>query len=145
MNKILRKQVEECLDTDGIVGILKHASISVSNKHYCTECFCCACLEYLNDTKPIWQTIVELKAHAEVINYSWFSPAEMIFFNTKIASPLIKNRFFVTSDKGPNKIRAFAVHFVLPSGKIDTLGEVCQYKTKKDAMEIVNLYKRGLN
>lgn len=41
--KTLAEQAAELNDAD----LTRHASVSTSNEHYCTECFCCACVDEL--------------------------------------------------------------------------------------------------
>ena len=43
----LYQQAEQCLAEKGIEEVKRHASVSTENRHYCHECFCCACSDLL--------------------------------------------------------------------------------------------------
>lgn len=42
--RTLAEQAEVLPDAE----LQRHASVSTSNRHYCRDCFCCACVDELN-------------------------------------------------------------------------------------------------
>lgn len=49
--KNLKKQWKKELEKMDLKEIARHASVSTQNKHYCKECFCCFCYDYLKEIK----------------------------------------------------------------------------------------------
>ena len=45
----LQEQAVQCLETKGLEEVQRHASVSTENRHYCHECFCCACVDLLRE------------------------------------------------------------------------------------------------
>jgi hypothetical protein len=78
----------------------------------------------------------------------FFSPDTMKFFNSRIESDLIKNKYFVTSEKrsawrdmyghtlAPAGKREFSIRkFNNKTGRIDTIGDFGEFGTKKQALK----------
>jgi hypothetical protein len=68
----------------------------------------------------------------------------MKFFNSKIASDLIDNKYFITSEKfemasfiGP---RLFTLREAKEDGSIKTIGQMQGYITLKSAKEALDIY-----
>ena len=132
----------------GITKILKNAGISIENMHYCKECANCACLDYLNDTKPPFKHMAAVKAANKMIGNHWFGRETMGFFGTRLESGIIKNRFFVTSDTVPSDsvppTKAFSIRFICANGAIETVGELWGHETLAKALGAINVYGKGL-
>ena len=140
MNKKFIKQVKEAKSSGGFVELFRQAHISLDNLHYCKECFCCACITYLNELETDFFDMADVIEKNKKIDNHWFDEDTMNFFKTKFAGNLINGRFFITSEKQPHGKRAFTIRMALPTGRVQTLGEVCQYPTKKAAREVVDTY-----
>jgi hypothetical protein len=41
------KMIDKLYLEKGIEEVIRHALVSTQNKHYCKECFCCACVDWL--------------------------------------------------------------------------------------------------
>jgi hypothetical protein len=82
----------------------------------------------------MFRTIHDVKVANDLIDNHFFDPATMRFFNSRVETDLIDGRFFVTSEKGPNGIRAFTVREAKPDGSIDTVGEFQEHATLKSAV-----------
>jgi len=46
-----KEDIERILIDEGISGIERHASVSTQNQHKCSECFCCACVDWLKENR----------------------------------------------------------------------------------------------
>ena len=67
----------------------------------------------------------------------FFDPSTMDFFNSRIESALIQHRFFVTSEQGPDGIRAYTVRVVYDSARIGSVGGFQGYATKREAIKAI--------
>lgn len=88
-----------------------------------------------------YKTIQEIKqANKEAGNF-FFSPNNMRFFNSCVLNKVYNGKYFITSEKGPNNIRAFTIHMITEDGKIQVIGEFQQYKTAQQAKIIAERLK----
>ena len=78
----------------------------------------------------------------------WFSPGAMRFFNTKIESPLIAGRYFITSERyeiGEPKL--FNVRMIVRHNDatldIETIGEHMTYTSQQEAMNALEEYRKA--
>ncbi len=85
-------------------------------------------------SKGIPASIADLKRLNEKNGGCWFSPGAMRFFGTRIESGILRGKFFITSEQPPHGSRGFCVRSFDDEGGIDTVGEVCQYSSKADAI-----------
>lgn len=77
----------------------------------------------------------------------WFSPDTMRFFKSKVPDDhvgLVKNRFFITSEKSPFDKRRYTIREWKGKTKsIETFGEFGQYGTKAQAKRILDKIMQG--
>jgi len=64
----------------------------------------------------------------------WFEPKTMRFFKSRVLLRVYGGRYFVTSEKGPNGVRAYSVREVTEDGSdISTVGEFQGWPTEATA------------
>ncbi len=89
---------------------------------------------------------VDLKNHYQRLkgsNGHWFSPGAMSFFNSKIDDQVYCDNerfYFVSSEKGPNGIRAYTVRTYDPNtGEIETHEDTSfqEFKTKQQVKTFI--------
>jgi len=69
-------------------------------------------------------------------DHHFFDPDTMRFFDSRIESPLMRGRFFVTSERGPHMARAFTVRCAGDDGDIGSVGAgFMGYETRAEAVE----------
>ena len=90
-------------------------------------------------------SIAELKALNERNGGCWFGKGEMRFFGTRIESGIIRGKYFITSELPPNGSRMFTIRSFDEKGEIDSAGDFCQHKTKRDAMEALTEHCKKVN
>jgi hypothetical protein len=81
-------------------------------------------------------TIEEIREANHRAGLYYFSPDTMRFFKSRVSSrvyPVSDGAYFVTSEKGPNRIRAYSVRLAKDSGKISTVGEFQEYRSRSGA------------
>ena len=83
----------------------------------------------------IWKNITEVKKANKAIGHHWFDFDAMSFFKTKIETPILHNRYFITSEINLSDIKKYSIREVNDNGSIDTLGEFHSFKSVKDAKE----------
>lgn len=87
------------------------------------------------------RTIEDIKRGNKNAGRFFFSPATMRFFNSKIESHLIYDRFFITSERESKEDKkAFTIREVGEDYDISTFGEFQQYRTKKRALDALNAH-----
>lgn len=84
-------------------------------------------------------TIQDIKEANARMGMYFFEKKAMRFFSSRILAQTFDNGangvFFVTSERGPNGVRAYSVRKFLPTtGDIETVGEFQGYATRKQAM-----------
>lgn len=148
MNEKFGEQVEyKSRRFFGYRQILEAARISLDNKCDCNNCFNCACLDFINETKPVFNSIGEVATANRRAGEHWFDPENCLFFNSFFVGGLIENRFFISSERGnlPTDKRGYTIRFVCPNGVVASLYEINHFSTEKDAQEVLNRLKKGLN
>jgi hypothetical protein len=149
MKEIFRRQIEDNVKfCPKYLEILELAQVSIYSKCTCNDCLCCACVEYLNETKSDFSTIREVRLACEKIGSHWFDPENFRFFSTRIESELIQNRFFITSEhfELPQIYdRGYTIRFVQFDGAVESLYDICSFETKEEAQETLDRLARGLN
>jgi hypothetical protein len=91
---------------------------------------------------PRFQTVSDIRAYHEQTGSHWFDRSSMRFFGTKIhGNTLIKGRYFITSEQPPHGPRGYTVREVSEDGDIKTVGELCGYRTARDARHSI---RKGL-
>jgi hypothetical protein len=95
-------------------------------------------------------SIPAVKAAFSAAGSYWFTPGAMKFFNTKIESSLIGGRYFITSERyesGEPKLsnirKIIRDMENTPSLDIETVGEHMTYKTKQEAMNALEEYRKA--
>ena len=97
-------------------------------------------------------SIPAVKAAFSAAGSHWFSKGAMQWFNSKIESSLIGGRYFITSERyESDSEKLFNVRKVVrdmnstPSLDIETVGEHMTYKTKQEAMQALEEYRKANN
>lgn len=78
-------------------------------------------------------TINTIKARNEEIGHHFFSSSTLDFFKSRVYDTTFGD-FFVTSEKGPDNVRAYTVRYQYNDGTIGTVGEFQQWSTLKSAL-----------
>jgi len=89
----------------------------------------------MNNTIDIRDVIVAHRGH-------WFDTASMRFFKTRLPHVAYRHAdgraLFVSSEKGPNGVRAYSVRQQTADGTVSTVGEFMAYGTRAQAMRALN-------
>lgn len=86
----------------------------------------------------MFTTIDEIKAANAADGQTWFAPAEMRFFRTRLSRTVYAGRYFITSEQtyshtyGPSA-RCYSIREAHPDGSITTVGEFGEYDTLTEA------------
>jgi hypothetical protein len=83
------------------------------------------------------ESIAQLKALNAQNGGCWFSADTMRFFGTRIESGIIRGKYFITSEQPPHDVRKFSVRSFNDEGDIDTIGEFCAYRNKREAIAAI--------
>jgi len=76
----------------------------------------------------------QVKAASKAAGSHWFEPSTMRFFKSRVLSVVYGGRFFVTSEQGPNGVRAYSVREASEDGSsISTVGEFQGWATAPQA------------
>jgi hypothetical protein len=72
-------------------------------------------------------------------DFHWFDASTLRFFDSHYGRTLYSpGSFFLSSEKGPNGIRAYSIRQAQPDGSIETVGEGFQgYATRYEALTAV--------
>jgi len=81
----------------------------------------------------MYRNIDEIKRKNEEIGHHLFSRGSMRIFDGRVHAELYGGRYFVTSEKPAHGPRAYAVRKALDSGAVETVGMICQYRTRAQA------------
>lgn len=85
------------------------------------------------------RTIDTIKLGNKQAGYHFFSRDAMKFFNSKIESHLIYDRFFITSEKYSKEYKKlFTIREVGEDYDIGRVGEFQQFPTKAKALKFLN-------
>lgn len=91
----------------------------------------------LEETKM--RTIDDIKRGNREAGRYFFSRETMRFFNSKIESHLIYDRFFITSERyRKEEKKLFTIREVLDGYDIGRVGDFQQFSTKKKALDFLN-------
>ena len=72
------------------------------------------------------------------IGHHFFDEDTMRFFNSRIETDLLNDKFFVTSEQGPHVARAFTVRRVNDDGTIGSIGAgFMGYVTRDEAIQAI--------
>jgi hypothetical protein len=82
-----------------------------------------------------FRTIAEIKSANAALGQTWFAPAEMRWFGSRVLDGVIGGRFFITSERPPasTEPRAYTVREAHPSGTISTVGDFMGHRTAAQA------------
>lgn len=83
-------------------------------------------------------TINTIKARNEEIGHHFFSKSTMDFFNSIVYETTFGD-YFVTSEKGPDGVRAYTVRYQNEDGTIDTVGEFQEWPTLQTALRAAEM------
>jgi hypothetical protein len=79
-------------------------------------------------------TIEQVRAANEAAGQHWFSPDTMRFFGSRIASEVIRGRFFISTEQGPRDSTPRAtIRMAEDDGTIETVGEFVAHETPEEA------------
>ena len=96
------------------------------------------------------KTIDEIKQANRNLGHHWFDAGTMRFFATRICNETVEElpdggALFVTSEKPPHGERAYAVRRAKPNGEVETVGRICTYRTRQQAIaalkEVLDSYR----
>lgn len=91
------------------------------------------------------KTIEDIKLLNKQAGQYFFSENTMRFFNSKIESPLIYNRFFITSERREKNLpKMFTVREALPNGHILSFSEFLAFSSKEKAMKFLDAHIKTL-
>lgn len=81
-------------------------------------------------------TMTDVKRENKKAGRYWFTEGAIKFFNSKIESKLLNQKYFVTSERFEEGYpRLYTIRAYNPkTHQIDTVGEFQQYKTKEGAL-----------
>ena len=75
---------------------------------------------------PRYVTMRDVRERSAHMGWHWFAPSTMRFFLSRVSSSVYQGPggvYFVSSEKGPNGVRAYTVRrFDWASGDVDTVG-----------------------
>jgi len=86
----------------------------------------------------VWKNITEVKKANKSINHNWFAFDAMSFFKTKVETPILHGRYFITSEINPSNEKAYSIRVVNDNGSIDTVGEFHSFISVETAKEFLN-------
>lgn len=78
-------------------------------------------------------TIAQVREANRGAGFHFFDRDTMLFFDSRVLRGLYGGRFFVTSEKGPDGVRAYTVREASEDGRIDTVGEFQGWPTAERA------------
>jgi hypothetical protein len=98
--------------------------------------------------QPQFHSIAEVNAAFDAEGSSWFKPATMKWWHSKIESGMIGGQFFITSEqREPDTERRFSVRKVTRDSNgrlsIDTVGEFHSHETRDDARRALEEARHG--
>jgi hypothetical protein len=91
------------------------------------------------------KTIQDVRTHNEKVGGNWFSKDTMKFWHTRIESTLIREKYFITSEKKwdangqDSGARVYAVREALPDGHIKTIASYLG--TRNEAKDVIRELK----
>ena len=87
--------------------------------------------------------VSQIKAANKAAGLHWFEPSTLRFFKSRVLSTVYGGRFFVSSEQGPNGVRAYSVREASEDGEISTVGEFQGWATatqaKREAKRLASL------
>lgn len=88
-----------------------------------------------------FKTISEIKEANKSIGNKWFDAGAMRFFNTTIESDILHGRCFITSEYMNEKYpKEYCIRMANDNGSIETIGQLCEYKSKDAAIDALNKF-----
>jgi hypothetical protein len=81
-----------------------------------------------------YHTITAIRKANKDAGQHWFDPGAMRFFHSRIASPVLGGRYFVTSEKcHDDDARRYTVRMAEDDGSIETVSDFQQFETLTQA------------
>lgn len=87
-------------------------------------------------------TITELKERNAANGMFWFSPDTIRFFKCQIASGIIAQRYFISSEQGPSGFRRYTVRRFDERANIETIGDFQGHATIQQARAALKIEAR---
>lgn len=85
-----------------------------------------------------YQTMAQVKRDHKASGGHFFDRSAMSFFNSKIETPLVGGKYFVTSERYGDEAPQFTVRYVHGEhATIDSLGDFQQHKTLAEALSAI--------
>lgn len=86
------------------------------------------------------RTMADIRLQNKAIGNHFFDRDSMRFFDSRIESGLLDNKYFITSEQfhgsdGYSESRKYTIREAKPDGKIETIGEFNSFKSKLEAKE----------
>ncbi len=91
-------------------------------------------------------SIEDIKRHSENTGNRFFEAGATRFFASRYCPTIHPGGVFVTSEKGPNGVRAYTLRQIMQDGSILSISAFQQYSTSKAAHTAAKAYcqKNGL-
>jgi hypothetical protein len=96
----------------------------------------------IGNVKSPFKTMAEVRAANAKNGFMFFSPKTMKFFGSKIVTPLLMGRYFITSEKqrysSGETETTYTIRKAEDNGKIETIwktGSINHFKTKEEAKQ----------
>lgn len=84
------------------------------------------------------RTLTDVKRQNHELGHEFFSKGAKNFFQSKMESALIADKYFVTSERFDSASKMlFTVRMALPNGAIKTMGTFQQFNTKSEAIAFI--------
>jgi hypothetical protein len=84
-----------------------------------------------------FHTIQDVRRHNCRQGFHFFDADTLSFFSSRIGGRLYGGRYFVTSEQGPNGIRAYTIRYANDDGTITTVGDFQSHDTRSQAIAAV--------
>jgi hypothetical protein len=94
-------------------------------------------------TETVYRTMADVRQANKDAGYHWFDSSTLGFFGSVIGRTLYGGRYFISSEQGPNGIRAYTVREVEADGGIETVGDFQQYETAAQARAAIKQLLKG--
>jgi hypothetical protein len=85
---------------------------------------------------PTLRSMADVVRFNEETGHHFFEPDTLRFFRSRIGETLYGRRFFTTSEKGPDMVRAYSVRFIGPDSHIGDVGGFQSFDTSAKARRV---------
>ena len=89
------------------------------------------------NNKKVWSSMQQVKRTNKEAGRNWFSPASMRFFKTRLSREIVCDRYFVSSERGPNGLRLYSIRMVADDASIKTIGKLQAFDSSRQAIAAI--------